>query len=155
MARLFPALALAMLVPAGSGSAQEAVVDPAIVAACFDGAPRNSVAPGCIGLAARLCENADRPTTIGSMSCAMAETAEWDAILNREYSATREHFQGIAGVGDTLLAAQRAWIALRDADCKIAYDRYDGGSMRVIASSYCRLEHTARRALELKNMRGY
>ena len=39
------------------------------------------------------------------------------------------------GLADTLLAAQRAWIAFRDAECTLAYDRYGSGSMRVIAAA--------------------
>lgn len=155
MRRAALALAVGLSLATGTASAQDSPVDPAIVAACFDSTRSDNITPDCIGLAARLCEDADRPTTVGTMSCAMAETAEWDAILNREYKATRDLFADTPGLGDTLLAAQRAWIALRDADCKFAYDRYEGGSMRVIASSDCQLQHTARRALELKNMRGY
>ncbi|MDP5305720.1 lysozyme inhibitor LprI family protein [Paracoccus spongiarum] len=157
MARRLAAQAVAIggMAFATMAPAQDRAVDEAIVAACFDTAPRGGITTDCIGLAARLCEDADRPTTVGTMSCTMAETAAWDAILNREYKATRDQFADMPGLSDTLLTAQRAWIALRDADCKFAYDRYDGGSMRSVAAGFCQMEHTARRALELKKMRGY
>ena len=137
-------------------AAQDMSVNGAIVDACFDSTMLGSIDPDCIGIASNLCQGAPAgSTTLGISQCTMAETAEWDRILNREYAATRDAYADTPGLADSLLAAQRAWIALRDADCSVAYDRYGGGSMRSIAGVYCRLNHTARRALELKIMREY
>lgn len=134
--------------------AQEPEVDRGVVDACFAAAPRGAVDPDCIGKAAEMCQLAtpDGQTTLGISFCLMAEHDAWDAILNREYQAARAQFSRTPGLGEQLLSAQRVWITLRDADCKLAYDRWEGGSMRNIASASCRLEHTARRALELRNM---
>ena len=145
-----PALSLAQ-------APKDDLVDAAIVDACFTEARRGGIDPECIGFAADICQS--RPgqaNTVGISFCIMAEVAEWDRILNREYTATRDAFAGFTDgpvLTDTLLTAQRAWIALRDADCSVAYDRWGGGSMRNIASAHCQLDHTARRALDLKNMR--
>ncbi len=135
--------------------AQDVSFDGSIVEACFARTRSGMTDPDCIGIASAACQVATPggDTTLGISQCAMAETAAWDAILNREYRAARSDFADIPGIGDLLLAAQRGWIALRDADCRIAYDRWGGGSMRNIASANCQMEHTAQRALELKHMR--
>lgn len=149
---LIAVLSLLTLRPA---AAQEPTVDPATVEACFQSAAYGQVDPDCIGAASAACQSSapGGETTVGISGCTMAETAEWDAILNREYRDTRARFADIDGIGDQLLVAQRGWIAMRDADCTIAYDRWGGGSMRSIASTHCQMNHTARRALELKHMR--
>ena len=155
MTRIGLFLALAILLPAPL-AAQDAQVDAGAVAACFAGTDPGDVDPGCIGAAAEACQQThpQGQTTLGISGCLMAEAGAWDNLLNREYRLTRDGFTDQPGLPDTLLAAQRAWIALRDADCALAYDRYGGGSMRVIAAAHCRLRHTARRALELRDMRG-
>ncbi|MBK4215837.1 DUF1311 domain-containing protein [Paracoccus caeni] len=132
--------------------AQDLAVDEAAVQQCFDGA--TGIDPDCIGQAADACQTAtpDGSTTVGISECLMAETKAWDGILNSQYSATREQYSS-DGLPEKLQAAQRAWIAFRDADCGFAYDKFGGGSMRGIASASCQLNHTARRALELKQMR--
>lgn len=144
--------------PALAG-AQEPQAEAGIVDACFAAAPRGRIDPDCIGIAANLCQSQPgRSDTVSIGGCLMSEMAEWDRILNREYTATRDAYAArtdAPGLVDSLKVAQRAWIALRDADCSVAYDRYGGGSMRSIASAECEMTHTARRALDLKNMREY
>ncbi|MDS9467792.1 lysozyme inhibitor LprI family protein [Paracoccus sp. MBLB3053] len=132
---------------------QDVSVDGSVVEACFQSARNGAVDPDCIGFAARLCQGREGETTVAIGQCVMAETKAWDALLNREYKETRDQFARIPALGDKLKAAQRGWIEMRDADCDIAYDRYEGGSMRSISAASCQMEHTARRALELRNMR--
>ena len=144
---------LAILCLSGPAAAQDVDVDSAVVHACFDSVPRGRIDADCIGIAARACQQGGNDTTIGIGFCLKSEFKEWDAILNREYAATRDNFAHLPKVQETLKTAQRAWIELRDADCTVAYDRYDGGSMRTVASGFCMLDHTARRALDLRNMR--
>lgn len=148
-------LVLSILLPAPL-AAQEATVDEAAVEACFAQAGRGDVNPGCLGNAAEVCQKSHTQgeTTLGISECLMAEAAAWDDLLNREYKLTRDAFADQPGLPDRLLEAQRAWIAFRDAECTLAYDSYGGGSMRVIAAADCRLRHTARRTLELRDMRG-
>lgn len=143
----------------GSAPAQELAVDPATVEACFAGAAFEETEPACIGAAAGACQA--RPggaTTIGIVECVAAETAAWDAILNREYRAARAALDGPGGAGiDTgqaLLEAQRAWIAFRDAECALTYALLQDGTIRSPAAAYCALEFTASRAIELRDMRG-
>lgn len=138
---LMPLPALSQTVP----------LDAAAVASCRDGAVHGDVAPDCIGLAAQSCQQAhSQPdTTLAISQCMMAEAAAWDDLLNDEYTALRDARPAQA---DMLLDAQRAWIALRDADCTMAYDIHNGGSMRVIAAADCQLRHTAIRTLQLRDM---
>lgn len=141
---LFPAFAMA----------QETPLDRGIVAGCLAETPPRQTVAGCIGDAARQCQTAPGgDTTVGMMDCLMAERDVWDGFLNDEYRETREALAHVEGWQASLLAAQRAWIAFRDAECKLAYDRYEGGSMRVIAGADCQMRQTARRTLELRAIR--
>jgi len=57
-----------------------------------------------------------------------------------------------AGAGEWQLGtpapAQRQWIKDRDAECRRAYDRAGGGSIRVIYGAECQRDLTARKAIE-------
>lgn len=138
-------------------AAAEPTVDAAAVEACFDSAGWGRSDPDCVGEPAKACASAQTPpdTTLAISFCTMDEARAWDVLLNREYKAAREALSGVPGVADKLLEAQRAWIALRDADCTVAYDKYDGGSMRTIAAADCNLRHTARRTFDLHNLGGF
>lgn len=156
-----PALIFAGLIFAGlsfgAAHAQEHMVDATIVYVCVLQAGKGDTDPDCIGVAAGACQTAtpSGSTTVGISECLMSENAVWDRLLNQEYQANRDAFADTPGMNEKLQTAQRAWIALREADCQIAYDRYGGGSMRTIASAACQMEHTARRALQLRDMREY
>ena len=146
----------ALAAPARS---QEAAIDAARVQACFDGAAVGETQPDCIGAASNACQEAPGgQTTPGVAACILAETAAWDAILNDEYRTTRAVLAGgseqAIDVGAALLAAQRAWIAHRDAECDLAYARWQDGTIRSIVAANCHLVFTATRAIELRDMRG-
>lgn len=137
-----------------------------MVAAC---AARDAAAGGpasCIGDAASACMSgeADGETTVGMMFCQMGERDAWDVLLNAEYALARdfaraldaedaEFFPEYAIRAEQLLAAQRAWIAFRDADCAMAYGLWGAGSMRQIAGASCQLQMTAERTLALRDYR--
>ncbi len=97
-------------------------------------------------------------------SCTLAEARVWDGFLNSEYAATMgffqdwdegesTHFPEYAKRQENLRDAQRAWIAYRDAECGLANAIWGSGSMRHIAGSTCMLNMTARRTIELFEMR--
>ncbi len=158
MRQLITALAVGLAATGGAGKARaqdEVPLDQAQVQGCFQQNARAGGIPDCVGDAAAACQAAhSQPeTTLAISQCLMAETAIWDEILNREYKATRQHFGDRPALEDLLRDAQRGWIALRDADCSLAYDRFGGGSMRVIAAADCQLKHTALRSLQLHQMR--
>lgn len=48
------------------------------------------------------------------------------------------------------VAAQRAWIALRDGDCALEYAMWGSGSMGQIAGATCLLDKTAERTIYLR-----
>ena len=103
-------------------------------------------------------------TTLGMSRCHFGETVVWDRYLNDEYRRTMrvmramdedegETFPEFANRGASLVKAQRAWIAFRDAECNLAYAEWGSGSMRSIAFADCMSDMTARRTLDLRAMR--
>jgi uncharacterized protein YecT (DUF1311 family) len=148
---------------AQAAAAQDLSVDTQIVRQCFENTEIGAVYPTCLGQASGQCQ--DQPggsTTIGITDCILAETVEWDAILNEEYKATQQvneaaDTDGLSQVmdrADALRDAQRAWIAFRDADCGARYAMWQDGTVRTIVAANCHLTMTAQRAIELRDMRG-
>jgi uncharacterized protein YecT (DUF1311 family) len=82
------------------------------------------------------------------VQCVDGETTVWDALLNADYQRLLGDVPSKAA--DAVREAQRAWIALRDADCKVPYDIYEGGSMARLDAANCMLDHTAERVLQLR-----
>ncbi len=111
---------------------------------------------GCGDVVHAACEasmdEAARDTTAGMAMCASASQAAWDVLLNEEWNGlmtrTREYDEG--GQADALLAAQRAWIAWRDAECDWEYARWGGGTMRSIAHATCQESATISRTIDLR-----
>lgn len=145
------------------GTAQELRIDRQVVRACFEATGIGAFYPDCLGQASGACQNLPGgSTTIGIAECIQAETAEWDAILNEEYKATQAlnaeadaaGYSPVMDRTDALLAAQRAWIAFRDADCGARYAMWQDGTIRTIVGANCHMTMTAQRAIELRDMRG-
>lgn len=137
-------------------SAQELSVDADVVEDCFAVTPIGQLSPLCLGAASNQCQSQSPQgrTTTGITSCITSETDVWDAILNSEYKQARDHMTGLRpDLADRLLAAQRAWIAFRDAECALAYERWTDGTLRGIVFANCRMVKTAARAVELRDMR--
>lgn len=143
-------------------TAQELGVDAGIVQACYENTPAWDVTPDCVGYAANICQELPGgSTTQGISACLSAETAVWDDILNDAYQAKQADFNARDAMGaaatpaELIMAlrdAQRAWISFRDSDCELRYVIFQGGSIRSIVGSGCRLSKTAQRALELRDM---
>ena len=116
----------------------------------------------CIGVLAGSCMQApDGQTTVGMMFCVSDETDAWDVLLNREYQAAQtaskamdayETSSEYAVRAEQLLAAQRAWLKFREANCAAAYGIYGSGTMRQTAGANCYLNMTAERTLELRTL---
>lgn len=120
----------------------------------------------CIGDGAEACMDTEKDgqSTVGMMFCLQAEAQAWDVALNDEYARAlafaegadaeeRPHFPEFAVRFDQVKAAQRAWIAFRDANCDMAYGIWGSGSMRMIEGASCLLQMTARRTVELRDYR--
>lgn len=150
------AILLLGAVPAAAQAGGALAVDPAIVEACVADTAVGDLAPPCIGAGSAQCQQAPGgDTTQGIATCAMAEHAAWDTVLNREYKGARNAYGADPTAAASLRDAQRAWIAWRDAECTFQHDRYGGGSMRTIAAANCRMSMTAQRALELRALQGW
>lgn len=103
----------------------------------------------CIGIVALPC--LDRPeafSTHGSVACIEGEVALWDQLLNVDYRRLMGNLDGPQQ--EALRTAQRAWIALRDADCFFPQELIRG-TMAQPMTADCRLEMTARRVLWLRD----
>lgn len=134
--------------------------------ACYAEAATPEDRRACMGQMASTCmdEEEGGHSTIGMVWCLNAEADVWDRWLNVEYDVSKsgalavdrdeaEFFPEFARRAETLLKAQRAWIAFRDAECDLAYAEWGSGSMRNIAYADCRLQMTAERTLRLRAMR--
>ncbi|GGL73101.1 lysozyme inhibitor LprI family protein [Wenxinia marina] len=134
------------------------------VAACFEEAPSVEAARACEGAAAAACMDGaeDGQTTFGMVQCQLAERDAWDALLNREYQDAIETFAAddaaeasadFARREESLRAAQRAWIAWRDAECALMQALWGGGTMGQVDAAGCLLRLTAERTVDLRALR--
>ena len=164
------AIACLIVLPAAPAPAQEAGPSAqemrAQIEDCLDRAEGRVEEQACIGGPSAECM--DRPggySTLGMVNCIGAETEAWDAILNALWPRLRNEAAaydasespgdlGLPGRADSLLAAQRAWIAFRDAECLHAYAQGGTGSIRTLYGASCRLEETAERALDFRSWLG-
>jgi uncharacterized protein YecT (DUF1311 family) len=99
------------------------------------------------------------PQTQAAMNeCAARDAQEADAELNFIYPKVLAHYQQMDRDSEStegakrLRAAQRAWIAFRDAECAVAGYEALGGSMESMLVSGCIAELTKKRAAELRQM---
>ena len=83
-------------------------------------------------------------STQGQKQCVWTETKAQDARLNREYAKAMGRLT-TPGQKTKLRAAQRAWIAYRDADCAAREDEA-WGTLSQVNAAFCVLEATAARA---------
>ena len=83
-----------------------------------------------------------------------------DKALNAQYKKTRESLEKNwyreeskfpeQSAVDVLLTAQRAWIAYRDAECRLMAKRYDAGTAYSEIFASCIGDMTEKRTLSLK-----
>ena len=89
-------------------------------------------------------------TTAGMVQCIAAELHVQDRALNTAWRALIADMTPDQQAG--LQTAQRAWIAVRDADCQSRFSP-DWGSMSTIDANACMLRRTTERAIELEEFR--
>jgi uncharacterized protein YecT (DUF1311 family) len=103
----------------------------------------------CIGRVSDPClQQPGHDSTTDMVQCVDTETKVWDDLLNADYQRLLGSLDGKAA--DSVREAQRAWITLRDADCKVPYDIYEGGTIARLDGASCVLNHTATRVLQLR-----
>jgi uncharacterized protein YecT (DUF1311 family) len=83
-------------------------------------------------------------------TCADASYRTADAELNRLYRQITGRLQGEADTAKALVAAQRAWLAFRDAECTFATADVAGGSIYPMIYSGCLEGLTRKRIADLK-----
>lgn len=99
--------------------------------------------------AAREC--AEARTQVEMNECNAEAYREADAEMNRAYASLRDAVTVPADRG-ALLAAQRAWLRYRDAQCHFEAAGYSGGSMQPMVRSACLAAVTAARAAQLRTL---
>jgi uncharacterized protein YecT (DUF1311 family) len=165
--RIFAALAAlvpaALLVAAAPAAADEAR-DARFVAGCLEVNLRNGAAAAeqrCVGLLSRSCMNGPNgAAAAGQAKCLLRETAAWRRVLDGAWEELEPRVaaydaEGPAGgAHEALLAAQEAWREFAAAECGYAYALWGDGSFRDVAGADCRLNVTARRAIQIRAQLG-
>lgn len=130
----------------GSGAGQAG--DAAAVATCVERAKSLEALNACQTIVAQPClERPGGETTAGMIGCMDRSRAAWDAALNAAYAKLMH--QESPGQRAALRAAQRAWIAWRDASCAYEASAMEGGSLARVIGAGCVAETTAERAIAL------
>lgn len=112
----------------------------------------------CIGVSVIPCST-DALTTVDMLGCLAPETEVWETrvltaleALRAVYAEQDAYEDPLRALAPRLDAYQANWIIWRDAKCGFEYDKFRGGSMGRITRVDCRLDETARRALELEGL---
>jgi uncharacterized protein YecT (DUF1311 family) len=142
------------------GSTLEVVDDPGFVFTCGD--PDNNAAEAAI-CEAEEAECADPQTQQAMTRCALADYQAADTELNAQWLATvaamkardarRQPGDPRPGYFDTLLKAQSAWLAYRDAECATEAalaGRPSGRSVEVTLEHQCKTYLTQLRIEQLR-----
>jgi len=138
---------------AGALALPAAAADAETIAACLK-AERSAERDGhaCIGKLSKPCIAAPGgETTAGMIQCTQREIKAWDALLNTEYKQLLDKLQPKSA--ERIRAAQRAWIKMRDGDCGLSYETFEGGTIAGVIAAGCMLDRTATRALQLQDLR--
>jgi uncharacterized protein YecT (DUF1311 family) len=99
--------------------------------------------------AAEGAERCASPTTQAEMNrCAYEELQRADAALNRAYQKVLRSLE--PDRQKKLQAAERAWLAYRDAHCAFEASESEGGSIYPLEYSTCRTELTKQRTAQLR-----
>jgi uncharacterized protein YecT (DUF1311 family) len=85
--------------------------------------------------------------------CAAEEYRAADKVLNDEWRLTIGWAREV-GLEEDLRAAQRAWIAYRDAACAVEAAVWEGGSMAPLIHATCLTRLTRARTDDLVMLRG-
>lgn len=94
------------------------------------------------------CANASDQATL--TACAEHAYRQSDAVLNRTYQTVTARLRDARPVADKLVAAQRAWLAYRDAECQFSSANADGGSAYAMVVATCLDDLTKERTETLK-----
>ena len=99
----------------------------------------------------------DKPNQTAMTMCEKAVADRADAEMNVAWKQVYPAMQRLdrtqePGFSAALLASQRAWIAFRDAECRIESYEWRGGTMQPFTENQCRTEVTRTRTRQLRMM---
>ena len=112
-------------------------------------------------LAAAASACGDKPNQTAMTMCQKAAATVADAEMNRVWTQVRAAMQSAdrsagsspaAGNVAALLAAQRAWLTFRDAECRIESYEWRGGTMQPFTENQCLTQLTRSRTQQLRAM---
>jgi uncharacterized protein YecT (DUF1311 family) len=144
---------LVTLVLASTASPSVRADDAEAIATCMQTArDAGSDVRTCVGRVADPClERPEGQSTVGMVQCTDKEIKIWDEMLNEEYGRLLSVLKEKAA--DDVRKAQRLWIQSRDADCKVPYEIFEGGTIAQPIGARCMLDQTADRALQVRSWR--
>ncbi len=155
---LLAALLFALALPTAAAAQDGLDVAPEAVAACLQTATFDNLRPDCIGAAAESCMALpDGATTFGITTCLAAEGKVWQDLLTQELAGLEVALQALderrageyAETRPQLDAAQTAWQNYRMAQCNLETGIVIDGTIRGPVSVGCKMEMTAKRAVQL------
>jgi uncharacterized protein YecT (DUF1311 family) len=100
---------------------------------------------------ARADDCADAQTQADMNICADKAYQKADGALNKVYAEIKQRLAGNGEATKQLVAAQRAWIAFRDAECAFAASGVSGGSIYPTIYAGCLEDITLARVENLKD----
>jgi uncharacterized protein YecT (DUF1311 family) len=127
--------------------------DAQVISACLEAAFNDNGKPhDCIGRISDAClDKPQNQSTHAMVACSDKEAKIWDNLLNAEYQRLLGAVDGKAK--DDIVKAQRQWIGLRDADCAIPYELFEGGTLAQPIGANCVMANTAERMLQVRAWR--
>jgi uncharacterized protein YecT (DUF1311 family) len=99
---------------------------------------------------ARAADCAHASTQMAMNACAAAEFQAADARLNATFNAVAARLRDNAEAGRLLVAAERAWLKFRDAECAFAGNQVSGGSIAPMLLARCQTALTRTREQQLR-----
>lgn len=148
-----------LVATAFSAGAASAAPYSGLLDACLLASENRDADAGCLYQVYEAClaETGD-DSTYGMSTCLQVEYQDWDRVLNDLWPTIRADAiasdardPGQTGANlDSLMRAQRAWIAFRDAECANTYQRFSEGTIRGIVAGYCQVDMTAARVIDFR-----
>lgn len=110
-----------------------------------------AVAAALLPAAGHALDCATATTQLDLNQCAEAAWSQSDATLNQLWQTVKPQADQM-GLGDQLLAAQRAWLAHRDATCAYEQATFAGGSIAPMIYWACMRRITEQRNDDLRGL---
>jgi uncharacterized protein YecT (DUF1311 family) len=92
---------------------------------------------------------AEAQTTLGMEGCSeqaiLKADSKIDAVAKRIFALLRSQ-----AARQRFVAAQRAWLTYRNADCASVADKYEGGTLAGVVAADCTSQRTSRHLVEIR-----